>query len=117
MSKILTVDSLNTNPTITATGTSAALIAGQGAGLSILVRHVSYHAATTTTGRQAFSFLPSAGANAFTRSVLTSGDTGEINILGGWLLPTNAGLYLAMSSTSTPTIDVTVVADIVNRNL
>lgn len=107
-------NSVNTNPTINATATSAALLAGT-AGASWLVRHISVHALTTTTNRIAFSFLPSAGANAFTRSLLNAGDTTDINIEGGWLLGADTGLYMALSATSTPTFNVAVVADLVDR--
>lgn len=113
----LSQNSLATLTTISATATSAAIIAAPAAGSSLIVRHISYHAATTTTNRMVFSILGSAGSNAFTRSVLASGDTGEINILGGWMLGTGAGLYLAMSATSTPSINLSVIADVVNRAL
>ena len=110
----LLLNSVNTNATINATATSAALLAAT-AGASWNVRHISTHADTTTTNRIAFSFLFSTGANAFTRSLLTAGDVSEINIEGGWLLPTGAGLYMALSATSTPTFRVAVVADLVDR--
>lgn len=107
-------DGLVAAANIAATGTTT-MIAAPAAGLSLLVRHISYHAATTTTGRMTFSFLPSAGSNSFTRSVLTSGDTGEINIEDGWLLGAATGLYAAMSGASVPTINVSVVYDVVDR--
>ena len=107
--------SVNTTTTISATGTSAALFAGT-ASASYMVRHISIHALTTTTNPMVFSFLPSAGANAFTRSVLTVGDVREINIFGGWLLGTNTGLYMAMSATSVPSFDITIVADLIDRS-
>jgi len=81
-----------------------------------MVRHISISANTTTTNPMVFSFLPSAGANAFTRSVTTVGDVREINIYGGWLLGTNTGLYEAMSATSTPSFAVSVVADVIDRS-
>ena len=92
------------------------MVASPGASKSLLIRHISYHAATTTAARQTFSFLPSGGSNSFTRSVLTSGDTGEINIFGGWLLNTASGLHVAMSSSSVPTINFSIVYDIVDRS-
>lgn len=116
MGYILTQDSVNTNATINTTGTSAALISAPGAGLSLRIRHISWVYNTTTANRISFSFLPSGGANSFIRSGLTVNDTGEINILGGWLIGANAGLYLAFSATSTPTINVSVVADVVDRS-
>lgn len=115
MSYMLTQDSLNTNATISATGTTA-LISSPGANLSLRIRHISWHADTTTTNRMAFGISPSAGANAFYGSVLTAGDTEHISILDGWLVNTNSGVYLVMSATSTPTIRVAIVYDVVDRS-
>ena len=114
MSLILTTFGGMTNATITATATTS-VIAAPGTSNSLLVRLVHVFSNTTTAAINV-SWNNSGGPNVLPREFTAAGTTSTFDFGPGWLLSTNTALNLVVAATaSTPSYNVTVVFDILNR--
>lgn len=99
-----------------ATGTSAAILSGPGAGYSHILRYLFCYANTTTDNPITLTFAPSGGAGTFERAFTAVGSTCTIDLGPGWMLGTNTGFYAAFSGTSLPSVKVTAIFDTLDRS-